>query len=189
MQLTKTGYYADFVVYPTLVLALGWIGLRHAPSIERLEWMLACAVGAALWTLLEYLLHRHVLHRLAPFQRLHDLHHARSTALVGTPTWLSLCLFAGLALSIWHEADEDLASGLTAGLMLGYLCYVGVHHAVHHVKAHRGSWLHRAKLGTPCTTTPGIRAILASPQDCGTLPLVLPANLNRITRCKCPNQS
>ena len=146
MQLTKTGYYADFVVYPSLVLAFGWIGLRHAPSIQRWEWMLACAVGAILWTLLEYLLHRHVLHRLPPFQRLHDLHHARSTDLVGTPTWLSLCLFAGFALFLWHETDADLASGMTVGLMLGYLCYVGVHHAVHHVKARRGSWLHRAKL-------------------------------------------
>lgn len=146
MQLTKTGYYADFVVYPLLVLALAWEGLRHAPLIQCWEWMLACAVGIVLWTMLEYLLHRYVLHRLPPFQRMHDLHHARSTDLVGTPTWLSLCLFAGFALPLWHETDADLSSGLTVGVMLGYLGYVGVHHAVHHVKADRDSWLYRTKL-------------------------------------------
>ena len=146
MQLTKTGYYADFLVYPSLVLALGWVGLRHAPSAECWDWFAACAAGIVFWTLLEYLLHRHVLHRLQPFQRLHGVHHARSTDLVGTPTWLSLCLFAVFALSLWHETAACLAGGSTVGLMLGYLWYVGVHHAVHHIKARRGSWLHHVKL-------------------------------------------
>ncbi len=145
MQLSKTGYYADFVVYPLLAVVLSWEGLRHAPSHDGWEWLFACSGGVIVWTLLEYVLHRHVLHRLQPFQRLHDLHHARSTDLIGTPTWLSLCVFAGLALVLWHGIEAILASGLTVGLILGYLWYVAVHHAVHHVKARRGSWLHRAK--------------------------------------------
>lgn len=145
MQLSKTGYYADFVIYPLLVVVLGWECLGHAPAQEVREWMLACAAGVTVWTLLEYLLHRHVLHRLPPFQRLHDLHHARSTDRVGTPSWLSLGLFAGLALVLRNAIEPMLASGLTVGLMLGYLWYVAVHHSVHHVKARRGSWLHRAK--------------------------------------------
>lgn len=145
MQLSKTGYYADFVVYPVLAAVLSWEGLRHAPLHNSWQWLLTCVAGVIVWTLLEYLLHRHVLHRLPPFQRLHDLHHARSTDLVGTPSWLSLCLFAGLALVLWNAIAAVFASGLTVGLMLGYLWYVAVHHAVHHLKARRGSWLHRAK--------------------------------------------
>lgn len=141
MQLTKTGYYADFVVYPLLAVVLSWEGLRHTSLRGGWEWLFACAAGVMVWTLLEYLLHRYALHRLQPFQRLHDLHHARSTDLIGTPTWLSLCVFAGFALVLWYEIEAILASGLTVGLMLGYLWYV----AVHHVKAQRGSWLHRAK--------------------------------------------
>ena len=121
MQLTKTGYYADFVVYPLLAVILRWEGLRHAPSRDGWEWLFACAAGVIVWTLLEYFLHRHVLHRLQPFKRLHDLHHARSTDVIGTPTWVSLCLFGGVALSLWYETDAALASGLTVGLMLGYL--------------------------------------------------------------------
>lgn len=146
MQLSKTGYYADFIVYPSLAVVLSWEGLRHAPLADGLEWLFASVAGVVIWTLLEYVLHRHILHRLQPFQRLHDLHHARATALVGTPSWLSLCLFAVLALVLWSAIEAILASGLTVGLMLGYLWYLAVHHAVHHVKAKRGSWLHRAKL-------------------------------------------
>ena len=145
MHLTKTGYYADFVVYPLLAAVLSWEGLRHASLHDGWEWLFACVAGVIVWTLFEYFLHRYVLHRLPPFQRLHDLHHARSTDLIGTPTWLSLCLFAVFALMLLYGVKVILASGLTVGLMLGYLWYVAVHHAVHHVKAWRGSWLHRAK--------------------------------------------
>ena len=158
MRLSKTGYYADFVVYPLLLVVLGWAAFRTTASNQRWEGLLVFVAGVFLWTLLEYLLHRHILHRLKPFKGLHDLHHARPTDLVGTPTWLSVSLFAGLALLLWGSTDAGLAGGLTAGLMLGYLWYVSVHHAVHHIKARSGSWLYRAKLrhamhhqpGRPC---------------------------------------
>lgn len=146
MRLTKTGYYADFVVYPALLAAFGWMALANSPAPRRWDWAFACGAGMFAWTLLEYLLHRHVLHRLAPFVRMHEQHHAHPNGLVGTPTWLSLCAFAGLFLPLWLETDADVAGGLVAGLMLGYLWYVTVHHAVHHMKAKPGSWLSGAKL-------------------------------------------
>jgi sterol desaturase/sphingolipid hydroxylase (fatty acid hydroxylase superfamily) len=96
---------------------------------------------------MEYVAHRFVLHRVPPFTRLHARHHAAPTALIGTPTWASVAILAiGVFLPLWWEAGVNLASGFSAGLILGYLWYVSVHHAVHRWRARQGSYLYRAKL-------------------------------------------
>ncbi|MEP7208177.1 MAG: sterol desaturase family protein [Casimicrobiaceae bacterium] len=159
MRLSKVGYYADFVVYPGLLLLTGAFAARSASVGEHIYWLLSLVVGLAVWPLLEYLAHRFILHRVPPFREWHALHHATPTGLVGTPTWLSVAIVGGAVfLPMWREAGLNLASGLTTGIMLGYLWYVGVHHAVHHWRARRGSYLFRAKLrhalhhraGAPC---------------------------------------
>jgi sterol desaturase/sphingolipid hydroxylase (fatty acid hydroxylase superfamily) len=146
MRLSRIGYFADFVVYPMLLAALSWGTLRHARTLQREDWMLAFGAGLCCWTLLEYALHRYVLHHAPPFRRMHALHHASPAALIGTPSWLSVSLIGGLVfVPLLHELQVDVASGATAGLMLGYLWYVGVHHAAHHRRARPGSYLYRAK--------------------------------------------
>ena len=146
MRMSRVGYFADFVVYPVLLAVLAWETLRHALAPQREDWMLAAGVGLGGWTLLEYALHRYVLHHAPPFRRMHALHHASPAALIGTPSWLSVSLIGGLVfLPLLHALQLDIASGATAGLMLGYLWYVGVHHAAHHRRARPGSYLHRAK--------------------------------------------
>ena len=69
MQLTKTAYYADFVIYAALIGILISIVAVGAHWTERLKWLAALMTGGAAWTLLEYLLHRFVLHRLPVFVR------------------------------------------------------------------------------------------------------------------------
>jgi hypothetical protein len=146
VRLSKAGYYADFVFYPILLLLLAGAAMGSASSAQRLIWVCACAAGIAIWTLLEYGLHRIVLHHVWPFRELHALHHAMPTAMIGTPTWLTATLMCGCVfLPLWWSAGLNLASGLTSGLVLGYLWYVLVHHAVHHWRARPGSYLHRAK--------------------------------------------
>lgn len=146
MRLSRVGYFADFVVYPTLLASLSWTTLRHALPTQRADWMLAAGAGLAAWTLLEYLLHRYVLHHAIPFRGMHALHHASPAALIGTPTWVSVALIGGLVfLPLRHELQAYVANGATAGLMLGYLWYVGVHHAAHHLRARPGSYLFQAK--------------------------------------------
>ena len=86
MRLTKWGYYADFVLYPALVVALGLHALWREPSNLAGDWALAVLGGVVAWTFLEYLLHRVVLHHLQPFKRWHELHHARPLDLIGTPS-------------------------------------------------------------------------------------------------------
>lgn len=146
MRLTRAGYYADFVVYPALLLAVGWESFTYTLRRQRWDWRFAFLLGFLAWTLLEYVLHRFVLHQVQPFKRLHELHHARQTDLVGTPSWFSVCAFGAVAFTLWRKIDFDLASGLMAVLMLGYLWYVAAHHAVHYRRANPGSWLYRAKV-------------------------------------------
>ncbi len=146
MRLSKASYFADFAVYPPMVLLLLILAMRQASSALWIVWSIACLAGIAAWTFLEYVIHRAVLHRLRFFAAMHDMHHHHPTGFVGTPTWLSLAAICfGALVPLWWETGFNLASGLTAGLMLGYLWYVGVHHVVHHWQLHQGSYLCRLK--------------------------------------------
>jgi len=146
MQLSKAGYYADFVVYPAMLVPLGAVAVWGGTWPQRTVWALACLAGIASWTLLEYVMHRAVLHHVPPFRGMHDLHHAQPAALVGTPTWASAAFVGGgVFVPLWWLAGLNISSGATFGLVLGYLWYVLVHHAIHHRRAHAGSYLHRAK--------------------------------------------
>ena len=109
-------YAFDFALYGVAVLALA-VGLSWlAPFAEWPRWLGLALSGWGIWTLLEYAVHRFVLHRLPPFKRWHFEHHHRPAALICAPTVLSV----GLA-------------------------YAVLHHATHHWRA-RGAWLKRRKL-------------------------------------------
>jgi len=144
MFLSKAGYYADFVVFPLLLLLLG-AALWGATPHQELVWAGACAAGMAGYSLLEYCLHRFVLHHVPPFRRMHDLHHASPTAMVGTPTYYTSAFAGGVFLALYWTAGWAVAAGLTFGLVLGYLWYGLVHHAVHHWSARKGSYLYQLK--------------------------------------------
>jgi sterol desaturase/sphingolipid hydroxylase (fatty acid hydroxylase superfamily) len=137
MQLSKISYYSDFVVYPIAVVALTAAGVRFAPPSGGMlwlgEWLLACLCGIAIWTLLEYGLHRVALHFMAYFSPMHALHHADPLGLIGTPSWISVTVWLGVILlpfSFW--LGFNIADGATIGIMLGYWWYGIVHHVIHH---------------------------------------------------------
>jgi sterol desaturase/sphingolipid hydroxylase (fatty acid hydroxylase superfamily) len=133
MQLSKASYYSDFVIYPVVVIALvGIVGIHPTWSIAR-EWLTACIAGYMLWTLLEYGLHRIALHRMRLFSPLHAMHHGAPLDYIGTPTWVSISVWFGVVLvPVWVCVGFAIASGLTAGIMLGYWWYGIVHHVIHH---------------------------------------------------------
>jgi len=146
VKLTNAGYYADFVFYPLLLLVLAGVALDHDTPVHWLVWLLLFGAGLGGWTLLEYWLHRILFHRVLPFRTLHELHHATPTEKIGTPTWLTASLIGVcVLLPLWREAGFNMASGLTSGLVAGYLWYVTVHHADHHWRSRPGSYLYRAK--------------------------------------------
>jgi sterol desaturase/sphingolipid hydroxylase (fatty acid hydroxylase superfamily) len=136
MQLGKFGYYTDFVAYPVVVIALTVINFSH-PTYDTAKWIIGGAVGALGWTLLEYAIHRVVLHRLPVFSPMHALHHGAPLALLGTPTWVSIPVwFATMLLPLWEFCGHDIATGTTIGVMLGYWWYGIVHHVIHHNRSY-----------------------------------------------------
>lgn len=141
----KLAYRADFAFYVLAVIALaGWL-CASAPSAQWLQ-LAACAVaGLAAWTLIEYGLHRFMLHEMRPFSDWHAEHHRRPFALICTPTLLSASLFASLVfLPTLLASDLWSAGAFTLGVLIGYLAYTVTHHATHHWRA-SSHWLRQRK--------------------------------------------
>jgi cyclopropane-fatty-acyl-phospholipid synthase len=146
VEQSKTAYFLDFLAYLMTISALSlylvWVGFPNFTLIISF----LVIVGFISWTLIEYLLHRYLLHGVEPFKQWHIQHHSRPTALICTPTLVSsgaigLFIFipAWLVWSLW------IASALTLGLLIGYLGYAITHHALHHWRA-RGNWLTQRKV-------------------------------------------
>jgi len=146
MRLNRFVYFADFIVYPFVIAILFAVSLclQWPPSWEGLA--VGCASGVAIWSLLEYLIHRFVLHGIVYFAVMHETHHSDPRALVGAPVWLSLgaiCCGALLPLCLLIAVRE--ACCVTAGLMLGYLWFGLLHHKIHHSHPEYGTYLWRLK--------------------------------------------
>lgn len=136
---------ADLLAYAAAIVVLAaWLVLRpaadgHGATLARV------LAGVVAWTLIEYLVHRFVLHRVHPFKGWHAAHHARPQAAIGLPTPISAALFAGLvyAPAAWL-AGPALARDFTLGVLVGYLAYALVHQGVHRPAAGR-RWLARQR--------------------------------------------
>ncbi len=145
MRLGRISYFADFFFYPAAIAALTVFSAQKLTLAQDFAWALAALGGLCLWTLLEYVLHRFVLHQLPVFRKMHAAHHADPENLVGTPTWVSAVLLGVATAPLWQRLSWPDASGLTVGLMTGYLWYVTVHHVLHHGSFGRGSNFYRLK--------------------------------------------
>ena len=110
-----------------------------------MESVICLVFGLASWTLVEYAMHRYVLHGMQPFRRWHAAHHERPQALICTPTLLSGTLIIVLVfIPALTLGDVWGASALTLGILAGYLAYTVTHHATHHWHADL-AWLNRRK--------------------------------------------
>lgn len=146
MRLGRIGYYADFYVYPVVITGLTTYAIWQGPEGAWATWLSAFIAGAALWTLVEYLLHRFVLHHVPYIKDMHDAHHEDQQALIGAPIWVSLSLMVVVVLiPLSLIAEQNVAIGLACGLMLGHFWYGSVHHILHHWKIKPGSYWFRLK--------------------------------------------
>lgn len=141
---STTAYWTGFAIHALSVAVLGWM-LFQAPMTMAAGVVLFALIGVLSWTLIEYVLHRFVLHEMPLFKDWHAAHHARPGALICTPTLVSSILIGALVLlpalfllSWWH------AIALTFGVLLGYLIYAVVHHGIHHWPS-SNTWLIRRK--------------------------------------------
>lgn len=143
---SKAVYRADFALYGAAVAVLATFLLVAGPPGQRLEIAVFAGVGLAGWTLIEYALHRFVMHGLQPFSRWHVEHHQRPTALISTPTILSATLIATLVFLPTLVLSGNLwrACALTLGVLVGYMPFSITHHAIHHWYAD-SAWLMQRK--------------------------------------------
>ena len=133
MRPSKLSYYSDFVVYPVVIAGLAAAGVARASWAERAGWLGLGVAGFLLWTLLEYVLHRSVLHQKTFFAPMHGQHHAAPLAFIGTPPWVSVLVLSACILApVWWHWGFTVADGLTVGVMVGYWWYGLVHHIIHH---------------------------------------------------------
>jgi sterol desaturase/sphingolipid hydroxylase (fatty acid hydroxylase superfamily) len=145
LEHSKSVYVADFALYGLALVALAVILTLEGPGKQRPELLVFILFGLLGWTLIEYLLHRFVLHGMPPFRTWHAEHHQRPAALICTPTVLSGSLIIVLIfLPAWALSDLWSASALTFGIVAGYLAYSVTHHAIHHWRT-RSVWLKRRK--------------------------------------------
>lgn len=128
----RLAYRADFVFYALVIAALAVL-IVFASEILAPEIRLGLiAAGMLGWTLIEYFVHRVVLHHWPPFRHWHAEHHRRPAALIGMPTLLSSLLFAGLVFApVWGIFSLWPAAHFTLGVLLGYFVYACNHHAQH----------------------------------------------------------
>ena len=134
-------FFMDFYVYPPLIVLCLLVafdgGMRQAVASAGLV-----AAGLLVWTLAEYLIHRFGFHHVPGLKAAHLAHHADPTGLHGSPTVVTVVVFAGLSFApLWYLTSLPFAAATTAGVMLGYLGYVAVHYAVHHASGLGPQWL------------------------------------------------
>lgn len=145
IELSTTGNRIEFVGYATVIAALGAFLALTGTLAQRAQGLGWVVLGVLVWSALEYVLHRFVLHGLAPFRHWHQRHHERPAALIGAPTVLSASLIAlGIFVPAWWAADVRTASALTLGVAAGYFGYALTHHAIHHWRG-SSAWLLRRK--------------------------------------------
>jgi sterol desaturase/sphingolipid hydroxylase (fatty acid hydroxylase superfamily) len=106
-------------IFVASLLAIGLLAISHS----RMSGGTALFVGGVMgWTLAEYLVHRFVLHGLAPSQ--HGLHHANPDEAVLTFFWQIWVCFA---------VSYLIGGGaFVAGALIAYAWYLFVHHCSHH---------------------------------------------------------
>jgi sterol desaturase/sphingolipid hydroxylase (fatty acid hydroxylase superfamily) len=131
--------FGDFVSVPIAIAIF-----LDLAGVYRLYLVLT---GLAAWTLLEYLVHRIIFHHYSAGRRLHRLHHDHPNDPDAERSSLSTPLFAfpiGFLLIV--AAGVQDGSAIFAGLLLGYLAFIVVHHAVHRWPVKPNSWLYSAKV-------------------------------------------
>jgi sterol desaturase/sphingolipid hydroxylase (fatty acid hydroxylase superfamily) len=133
-EMPAWAFFLDFVVYPPLILLCVYLALHRADMNQVMLSVGFFVVGVLGWTLAEYLIHRFAFHHAPVLKAVHMAHHDAPRALTGTPTIGTVVAFVLVIYwPMYLVAGSHSAAALTAGVMLGYLAYVGVHYIVHHL--------------------------------------------------------
>jgi len=111
-------------------------------------------IGALIWSITEYTLHRFVFHRLSGsfagrrfFFVLHGVHHDFPTdrSRLVMPLGVSIPMGLIIYIAVRLIAGPIWAAPIFVGFGIGYLSYDGIHYATHHFRmpSRLGRWLKR----------------------------------------------
>jgi sterol desaturase/sphingolipid hydroxylase (fatty acid hydroxylase superfamily) len=142
--ITPIVLYVPLIIY-MLYAALG----RNALSLPATGGLFV--LGVLIWTLLEYVIHRHIFH-YEPRTRwgkqlhfiVHGVHHDYpndATRLVMPPSVsIPLAVFFWVLFAL---VFGRIAPAISAGFAFGYVCYDSIHYATHHFAMNNrvGLWL------------------------------------------------
>jgi sterol desaturase/sphingolipid hydroxylase (fatty acid hydroxylase superfamily) len=142
----RIGYFSDMAASPLLASGLCVYAFHSFTRVALIEWSFVTAFGGLLWTLIEYLVHRMVYHRVAFLTKYHEGHHADPRAYVGAPPLFGTSLVFLISFIPLLTVDMVLADAISVGMLLGYTAYMLVHHGCHHWTPTRGSYLYRARV-------------------------------------------
>jgi sterol desaturase/sphingolipid hydroxylase (fatty acid hydroxylase superfamily) len=133
-------YYGDFFIVPLMVMAsVMAAGPSFATEIEAVS-------GFFIWTFIEYTVHR-MLHDAggAP-RKAHEPHHAEPECIeVERSSLTTPLIVAPAAIGLIALLGQASGCGVLAGLLVGYLAFITVHHAVHRWKIYPDSFLYAAR--------------------------------------------
>ncbi len=147
MRVSRYSYYGDFFIYPATAAALTATALWLHPSLEAVgAWTIAFLIGLGSGRSPSICCTGSCFHHVPVIKEMHDAHHEDEKALIGTPTWLSFVIIAGgVLIPLYFVLDFVKMSGLSAGIIVGYLWYITVHHMVHHWEVRPDSYGYRLK--------------------------------------------
>ena len=147
-RMTRFTFLLDYYVYPVFIvlsLAIGSWGSRHDVWWQGPALLIS---GYAVWTLVEYLMHRYAFHHMPGVKPLHMAHHADADDLIGSPTTLSFSLiFIFAYLPMAWLVGAYAACFWFAGMMAGYLAFCTVHYIVHHSSNSKLAIIRKLKRG------------------------------------------
>lgn len=130
---TTSPWFPPLLYGPAAAAMGGWAVVAGGASWGRAAAI--AAAGLALWTAVEYFLHRFAFHSDGVAGEEHRRHHfePRDPHYVAAPALISLPIFA-LIFGAVLAAFRDLADTflLCSGLAVGYILYEQVHYLAHH---------------------------------------------------------
>jgi len=146
MRLSKALYFGDFVAAPVAIAVLAVVALSGRSLLSACLWLVAIGAGLVAWTLVEYVIHRWVYHRIPFFEKFHDAHHEEPLSLIGAPSFIGIVAILVLFFLPFLAAGLPFAGGFASGVLVGYCIYMLVHHASHHWELRPGTYLYAARL-------------------------------------------
>lgn len=136
----RIGYMLDCGFFATAVVVLSAALVYYQPPHSWRTTLAYLAFGFMSWTLIEYFLHRCIMHGLQPYKSWHEEHHRRPKALIVTPFAMSASTaLAIVALALWLAPTIAAGLSYSLGMLVGYCLFTGTHHAVHHFRV-RDPW-------------------------------------------------